>query len=53
MDQLEQLLDDWHKEPSNHTFNQEAQRALHTLKGGARLSQLAQLGIKPTAWKPG
>ncbi|WP_286221120.1 Hpt domain-containing protein [Marinobacter apostichopi] len=46
MDQLEQLLDDWHKEPSNHTFNQEAQRALHTLKGGARLSQLAQLGDK-------
>ncbi|WP_372980722.1 Hpt domain-containing protein [Marinobacter sediminum] len=46
MDQLEQLLDDWRKEPSNHTFNQEAQRALHTLKGGARLSQLAQLGDK-------
>ncbi|MEO9524545.1 Hpt domain-containing protein [Marinobacter alexandrii] len=46
MDQLEQLLDDWHKEPSNHTFNQEAQRALHTLKGGARLSQMAQLGDK-------
>ncbi|HAZ89978.1 MAG TPA: hypothetical protein DCW82_12990, partial [Marinobacter adhaerens] len=38
MDQLEQLLDDWRKEPANHTFNQEAQRALHTLKGGARLS---------------
>ena len=44
LDQLEQLLNDWHKEPSNHTFNQEAQRALHTMKGGARLSQLAQLG---------
>lgn len=44
MDQLEQLLDDWRKEPANHAFNQEAQRALHTLKGGARLSQLSHLG---------
>ncbi|WP_303289782.1 Hpt domain-containing protein [Marinobacter sp. SS5-14b] len=46
MDQLEQLLDDWRKEPANHHFNQEAQRALHTLKGGARLSQLTELGDK-------
>jgi chemosensory pili system protein ChpA (sensor histidine kinase/response regulator) len=44
LDQLEQLLDDWRKEPANHQFNQEAQRALHTLKGGARLSQLSDLG---------
>lgn len=44
MDQLEQLLDDWRKEPSSSRFNQEAQRALHTLKGGARLSQLSVLG---------
>ncbi|GGC65582.1 Hpt domain-containing protein [Marinobacter halophilus] len=44
MDQLEQLLDDWRKEPANHHFNQEAQRALHTLKGGARLSQISALG---------
>ncbi|MBJ6136463.1 Hpt domain-containing protein [Marinobacter litoralis] len=46
MDQLEQLLADWHKEPNNHHFNQEAQRAMHTLKGGARLSQLSGLGDK-------
>ncbi|MDI9243936.1 Hpt domain-containing protein [Marinobacter sp. CHS3-4] len=46
LDQLEQLLSDWHKEPANHHFNQEAQRALHTLKGGARLSQLSTLGDK-------
>lgn len=46
LDQLEQLLDDWRKEPANHHFNQEAQRALHTLKGGARLSQLRELGDK-------
>ncbi|MEX0605747.1 MAG: Hpt domain-containing protein [Marinobacter sp.] len=44
MDQLEHLLADWHKEPANNHFNQEAQRALHTLKGGARLSQLPELG---------
>ena len=46
MDQLEQLLADWRKDPANSHFNQEAQRALHTLKGGARLSQLSQLGDK-------
>lgn len=44
MDQLEQLLDDWRKDSGNNHFNQEAQRALHTLKGGARLSQLTLLG---------
>ncbi len=49
LDQLEQLLDDWRKDPANHHFNQEAQRALHTLKGGARLSQLATLGDKAHA----
>jgi len=49
LDQLEQLLDDWRKDPGNHHFNQEAQRALHTLKGGARLSQLSELGDKAHA----
>src|SRR5690554_4244865 len=49
MDQLEQVLDDWRKDPSNHQYNQEAQRALHTLKGGARLSQLSVLGDKAHA----
>ena len=51
MDQLEQLLDDWRKEPANPSFNQEAQRALHTLKGGARLSRLTQLGDKAHAFE--
>ncbi len=46
LDQLEQLLSDWHKDPANNHFNQECQRALHTLKGGARLSQLSALGDK-------
>jgi len=44
IDQLEQLFDDWRKEPGNGSFCQQAQRALHTLKGGARLSQLSRLG---------
>ncbi|SFL89385.1 Hpt domain-containing protein [Marinobacter zhejiangensis] len=43
-DQLEHLLADWQKDPGNHHFNQEAQRVLHTLKGGARLAQLKILG---------
>ncbi|KPP97455.1 Hpt domain-containing protein [Marinobacter sp. HL-58] len=49
LDQLEHLLDDWRKDPGNNHFNQEAQRALHTLKGGARLSQLGNLGDKAHA----
>jgi chemosensory pili system protein ChpA (sensor histidine kinase/response regulator) len=44
LDQLEQLLSDWDKEPANNHFNLECQRALHTLKGGARLTQLSALG---------
>ncbi|NVD35691.1 hybrid sensor histidine kinase/response regulator [Marinobacter lutaoensis] len=51
MDQLEQLLDDWRKEPTNYHFNQEAQRALHTLKGGARLAQLTALGDQAHAFE--
>ncbi|MFL1406957.1 Hpt domain-containing protein [Marinobacter sp. M1N3S26] len=44
LDQLEQLLADWRQEPDSHHFSQEAQRALHTLKGGARLSKQLELG---------
>jgi len=51
LDQLEHLLEDWRKEPANHHFNQEAQRALHTLKGGARLSGLSELGDKAHAFE--
>ncbi|GAA0846826.1 hypothetical protein GCM10009113_22180 [Marinobacter szutsaonensis] len=51
MDQLEQVLENWRKDPGNHDFNQEAQRALHTLKGGARLAQLTELGDKAHAFE--
>ncbi|MGM0570597.1 MAG: Hpt domain-containing protein, partial [Pseudomonadota bacterium] len=44
LDQLEQLLADWRQEPESQHFSQEAQRALHTLKGGARLSRQPGLG---------
>ncbi|BES73717.1 hypothetical protein RE428_47350 [Marinobacter nanhaiticus D15-8W] len=44
LDQIENLLEDWRKEPASTHFNQELQRALHTLKGGARLAQLVELG---------
>jgi chemosensory pili system protein ChpA (sensor histidine kinase/response regulator) len=44
LDQLEQLLADWYQEPESQHFSQEAQRALHTLKGGARLSKQPKLG---------
>lgn len=44
LDQLEHLLADWRQEPESYHFSQEAQRALHTLKGGARLSRQPTLG---------
>lgn len=44
LDQLEHLLADWSEEPESQHFSQEAQRALHTLKGGARLSKQPKLG---------
>lgn len=44
LDQLEQLLADWRQEPESQNFSHEAQRALHTLKGGARLSRQPRLG---------
>ncbi|TBW54865.1 hybrid sensor histidine kinase/response regulator [Marinobacter halodurans] len=51
LDQIENLLEDWRKEPSSNHFNRELQRALHTLKGGARLAQLVELGDKAHAFE--
>ncbi|WP_165857740.1 Hpt domain-containing protein [Marinobacter sp. JSM 1782161] len=51
LDQVENLLEDWRKEPGNTHFNRELQRALHTLKGGARLAQLVELGDKAHAFE--
>ena len=40
---LETLLADWAETPAEQNFNQELQRVLHTLKGGARLASLDKL----------
>ena len=40
---LEEHISAWAKEPGNEKYNLEIQRVLHTLKGGARLSNLSKL----------
>jgi len=40
---LEEQISAWSSEPNNDDFNREVQRVLHTLKGGARLSDLKDL----------
>ena len=52
LDQLEHLLSDWRKEPANSHFNQEAQRALHTLKGAPGCPSKAGSATRPMVWKP-
>ncbi|PID43745.1 MAG: hybrid sensor histidine kinase/response regulator [Proteobacteria bacterium] len=44
LETIDKLLGEWEKDTVNSSFNQELQRALHTLKGGARLSGLKELG---------
>jgi len=41
---LDQALHDWEQDPSNMAAAEEAQRVLHTLKGGARLAGLLDIG---------
>ena len=40
---LEEHISGWSKEPANEKYNLEIQRVLHTIKGGARLSNLPDL----------
>ncbi len=40
---LEEHISAWSKDPGNEKYNLEIQRVLHTLKGGARLSNLSAL----------
>ena len=40
---LEEHISAWSKEPAEEKYNLEIQRVLHTLKGGARLSNLSAL----------
>jgi len=41
---LENRLADWEKDPGNSVHSEEIARALHTLKGGARLANLSTIG---------
>src|SRR5690606_15505296 len=43
-EQLENSLADWSRDPQNPDHTQTLMRALHTLKGGARLANLDELG---------
>lgn len=44
LEALDTQLADWGTDTSNQDFNREIQRLLHTLKGGARLAGLKELG---------
>lgn len=44
LNELEQAIEDWQAEPGNETHADEMKRVLHTLKGGARLARLKELG---------
>jgi chemosensory pili system protein ChpA (sensor histidine kinase/response regulator) len=43
-EQLDKALHDWEQEASDFSYADEAQRVLHTLKGGARLAGLTDIG---------
>jgi chemosensory pili system protein ChpA (sensor histidine kinase/response regulator) len=43
-EELEQVFSSWLSDPSNVTHLHEIKRILHTLKGGARLTELSELG---------
>ena len=44
LEALDTQTSDWSTDTSNNDFNREIQRLLHTLKGGARLAGLQELG---------
>jgi len=44
LNELENAIEDWQAEPGNETHADEMKRVLHTLKGGARLARLKELG---------
>ncbi len=44
MAELDTCIQDWQKEPENSEHNQAMQRILHTLKGGARIAGLSEIG---------
>lgn len=44
LDDSDQVIHDWISDPSDHKLVEELQRQLHTLKGGARMAGIAELG---------
>ena len=44
LDESDQVIHDWISDPEEKKFVEELQRQLHTLKGGARMAGIAELG---------
>jgi len=44
MEELDNILQVWQQEPANLAHNEAVQRVLHTLKGGARIAGLSDIG---------
>jgi chemosensory pili system protein ChpA (sensor histidine kinase/response regulator) len=44
LNELENAVEDWRTDPENDVHSDEMKRVLHTLKGGARLARLRDLG---------
>lgn len=44
LDESDQVIHDWISDPEEQKFVEELQRQLHTLKGGARMAGIAELG---------
>ena len=44
LDESDHVIHDWVADPEEHKFVEELQRQLHTLKGGARMAGIAELG---------
>ncbi len=44
LDESDQVILDWISDPKEHKFVEELQRHLHTLKGGARMAGISELG---------
>ncbi|MFK5913362.1 MAG: Hpt domain-containing protein [Woeseiaceae bacterium] len=44
LDECDQVIHDWSSDPENEELVKELQRQLHTLKGGARMAGIAELG---------
>ncbi len=44
LEEMDQALSAWSQEPANASLPEQLKRSLHTLKGGARMASLQQLG---------